>query len=532
MAKTYQNRQLPDDSLIKDTFERVNNNSNEINADLTELYAKDTQLEGQLTNILNETDLDPNKDPEVTNARTSNEYGAFDTVKLRLDNTDTKVTNSALDISNLKGFIGYSDSGILGVEWDVVNQIVTRLGDAIGKTPGADFNVYNMYGNRKKCILTDSGVRLAYYGETGYTETGALEVELIVNSVTYPIGTHVQVMVEQPAFWYKSVPIDFKKIPGRKGFSVQKIRYYISETARFGFNLHPAFYTREASKKPVDFIYPSAYEGCLYDASASAYLLADEQIGDFTVTTGDKLSSIANAKPVSGLTQDFIRSKARIVANNRGTGWQLEDVFSNSASQILFLIEYGSFDTQTSIGRGVVDKASGTVNESELTGSTNSIGNGSGTAIGTNGLVSIIYRGQENFWGNIWKWEDGLNVYADGANNQAYISYSGFVDSIIADPYFDVGFELAKTNGYISAIGWSEICDFTFLPTETLGASNKPIEDYFFQNAVSVGHRVSRLGGSWNLGSYAGCFCRSVSYASSSRDRLIGGRALFVPQAI
>jgi hypothetical protein len=95
MAKTYQNRQLPDDALVKDTFERINNNSNEVNADLTDLYAKDTELEGQLTNILNETDLDPNKDPEVTNARTSNEFGLFDTVKLRLDNTDSKVTESS-----------------------------------------------------------------------------------------------------------------------------------------------------------------------------------------------------------------------------------------------------------------------------------------------------------------------------------------------------------------------------------------------------------------------------------------------------
>ena len=445
--------------------------------------------------------------------------------------TINNINELTTEINNVKSFVGYSEKGILGVEWDVVNQVVTKLGDAMGKSPGADFDIYNMYGNRKKCIVTDTGVRLAYLGETRYTEGGTLTQELIVNSVTYPVGTRVQVMVEQPAFWYKAVPIDFKKIPGRKGFSVQKIRYYISETARFGFKLHPAFYTREASRKPVNFIYPSAYEGCLFDTSASAYLLNDEQIGDFTATTGDKLSSIANAKPVSGLTQDFIRAKARIVAKNRGTGWQLEDLFSNSASQLLFLIEYGSFDTQTMIGLGVVNKASGTGNESEPTGATYAIGNGSGMAVGTNGLVSIIYRGQENFWGNIYKWEDGLNVYSDGVNNQAYIAYSGFADSVIADPYFDVGFELAPASGYVSAIGWSEICDFAFLATEAVGASNKPIPDYIYAVATTVGHKVSPVGGSWCYGLIAGGFLRYVINTPSTRSRDLGGRVLFVPPA-
>ena len=120
-------------------------------------------------------------------------------------------------------------------------------------------------------------------------------------------------------------------------------------------------------------------------------------------------------------------------------------------------------------------------------------------------------------------------MYADGVNNQAYIAYSGFADSLKTDPYFDVGFELANVNGYISAIGWSEVCDFAFLATETLGASNKPIEDYFFQNAAIVGDRVSRLGGTWNYGSTSGAFCRYVDDASSYHNHNVSARVLFVP---
>ena len=433
-------------------------------------------------------------------------------------------------LSDLQAFVGYTDTDIYGVEVDFKNKVSTRLAGAVNKTPGAMFDGINAFGGRKRCIVTDTGKVLAYFGEAAYTETGALLQAVTQGGTTYAVGTAVQVMVEQPAFWYRAVPIDFKAIPGRSGFSVQKIRYYISETDRFGFKLHPAFYTRDTSRKKLSKIYLSAYEGCLYDTSESAYLLNDEQIADFTATTGDKLSSIASAKPVSGLTQDLTRAKSRIIAKNRGTGWQLEDIFSNSASQLLFAIEYGSFDSQTKIGQGVVNKVDDTTtNMSEPTGATYAIGNGSGMAVGTNGLVSVIYRGQENFWGNIWKWEDGLNVYADGVNNQAYIAYSGFADSLITDPYFDVGFELANADGYVSAIGWSEICDFAFLATETLGASNKPIEDYFYQSVTSVGHKVSLLGDSWGATSFAGAFSRTVHDAPSNRSRFLGARVLFVP---
>ncbi|MCK9444543.1 MAG: hypothetical protein M0Q14_08460, partial [Tissierellaceae bacterium] len=78
---------------------------------------------------------------------------------------------------------------------------------------------------------------------------------------------------------------------------------------------------------------------------------------------------------------------------------------------------------------------------------------------------------------------------------------------------------------------WSEVCDFAFLPTETLGADNKPIEDYFYQDVLNAGHRVSYVGGYWNVGAIAGGFYRNVNSAPSNRHRIRGGRVLFVPAA-
>ena len=412
--------------------------------------------------------------------------------------------------SQLAGCIGYTEDGIYGVEVDFVNNNFTRLAGAIGKNPGADFDSINAFGGRRRCNLADDGTVNAYYGDAGYKED----------------GSNGQVMVEQPIFYYKVVPLQLEKIQDGKGYHMRKARYYVSDVPKPGFKIHPAFVRNSLVK---DKIYLSAYEGSIYDESAGTYLLADEQIADFNA---DKLSSIANAKPASGLTQNLTRANMRKLANNRGAGWQQRDVLCASASQMLMMIEYAAFNMQSAIGLGVVNKPSGEGNESELTGATSNLGNASGMAVGTNGLVSISYRGEENFWGNIWKWIDGLNVYIDPDTRKtdAYWAAENFADNTGSAPYKHVGFNLApNTNGYVSAFGWSEECDFLFLPTETLGDSALPVGDRFYN--TQTGWRVARLGGSWSYGLDAGAFDWIVHYSAAHRERSIDGGAVYVPQA-
>ncbi|MEG1479286.1 MAG: hypothetical protein RSC20_07160, partial [Clostridiales bacterium] len=96
-----------------------------------------------------------------------------------------------------------------------------------------------------------------------------------------------------------------------QGFKAKKVRYYVSDTMREGFKLHPAFVVGAAEKK---FIYLSAFEGSLYDASATAYILDDAQIADFAA---DMLCSISNVKPISGTTQNLTRANLRALAQKR-----------------------------------------------------------------------------------------------------------------------------------------------------------------------------------------------------------------------
>jgi len=426
-----------------------------------------------------------------------------------LPNFEDFMTHKA-DYEDLKGYIGYTENDIYGVEADFVNNKFTRLAGAVGKTPGADFDGINAFGGRKRCNLADNGTVNAYYGDAGYKED----------------GSNGQVMVEQPKFYYKVVPLQLEKIQDGKGYHMRKARYYISDTPKPGFKVHPAFVR---NRKEVEKIYLSAYEGCIYDVSARTYLLNDKQVADFT---SDKLSSIAYTKPASGLTQNLTRANARKLANNRGTRWQISDVLSAAVTQLLFIIEYASFNMQSNIGLGVVSKTDdGSTNMSELTGATTNLGNTSGMAVGTNGLVSVTYRGEENFWGNIWYWIDGLNIEIGGGVHDAWYTDYGFTDDIKTSPYKNTGFTLAKRNGYVSAIGWSETCDFLFLPTETLGDSSLPIGDYFYQDHASSGWRVSQLGGLWHIGSDAGGFYWGVFHSSAFRSRGIGGRLLYVPQS-
>ena len=461
-----------------------------------------------------------------------------DNVTLQVDQAAVATVGDIQDLQNqiadLEAFIGYKDDDIYGVEVDFVNKKFTRLAGAVGKTGGASFDGVHCFGGRKRCNLTDDGKVVAYHGDAGYSETGALTQAITIGETTYPVGTKVQTMVEQPKFYYKVVPLELEIISegDNYGHHMRKGRYYVSPVPKLGFKLHPAF-IRDGKEK--DFIYLSAFEGSLYDVSANAYILDDSQVASFVASTGDKLSSIANAKPMSGLTQDMTRAKTRIIAENRGTGWEQETVQMASASQLLMLVEYATFNMQTAIGNGNVSKTDdGITNMSENTGASSSLGNASGVLTNTIGILIVSYRGEENPWGNIWKWVDGINIqnptpFAAGQHGNVYVADHGFADGISASPYEDTGIHPCYGEGYVSAFGYNEKFDWLFIPTEHSGNSSLPVGDYMYNS--QPGWRVARLGGNWANGSHAGAFYWHLNAAASFRFRTIGGRLVYVPDA-
>lgn len=432
-------------------------------------------------------------------------------------------------VADIRAYLGITADDIVGIQIDYKNKTFKRLAGAANLTKGSDFDKFTMFGGRKRCNVADDGSIVAWYGDADYKEDGSMG----------------QVMVYQPKFYYLVCPVEYDPIDTGIGYHLRKANYYVSEKPRAGFRLHPAFY--DASGNEIDYFLTSAYEGSIYDASASAYLLNDEQV----MNTGeDKFSSIAGARPASGSSQNLTRPNIEAMAQNRGTNWHGDLIKQVSAEQMLMIIEMGMMNLQTAIAQGVVSLpwttgSDTTSSYAAATGSTASLGNGTGRAEKTttyeggvakeytvDGKTSVCWRGKENFWGNIWKFVYGINIWGNGkmGGGQPYIcSDFSFAESKNSGNYEPAGFTVTNANGYISAMGYSTACDWLFIASECLGNSSLPVGDYTYITVNLNGYRIARLGGSWNDGGYAGGFYWVLFNGVGYRYRDVGGRLVYIP---
>ena len=433
-------------------------------------------------------------------------------------------------INDVRSLVGFDGDDVYGVEVDFASKKFTRIAGNKDLTSGADFDKLTPWGGRKRCILADDGTVLAYRGETGYTEAGATTVELTKTieraEKTYAVGTKVQVMVEQPVFYVKAVPVSSKNATSGKGKQYTKGRFYISSTPKAGFVAPRAFYDNHGIVQ--DKIYLSAFEGCIYDTDAKKYLTADEQVADFAT---DMLSSIAGVKPSSGLTQSLTRANVRKLCTNRGTGWESHSIFAMAVTEWLLMVEYASLDAQRKVGRGVCDfTEAGKTNLAVNTGATSGLGNGSGIDPngGVDGKCSVSYRGEENLWGNIWTWLDKINTLSERQSEVFVHEIGATVADDTTTGYKSLGYRWSRNIGYQSAFGIDPDHPELLIPTETSG-SDVFTGNYGWHNHYDDGFLVLRFGGMWNLGSTCGFYLES-SNSSNARYCNTGGRLLYVPQ--
>ena len=428
-------------------------------------------------------------------------------------------------VADIRAYLGITADDIVGIQVDYKNKTFKRLAGAANLSKGSDFDKFTMFGGRKRCNVADGGSIVAWYGDADYKEDGSMG----------------QVMVYQPKFYYLVCPVEYDPIDTGIGYHLRKANYYVSEKPRAGFRLHPAFY--DANGNEIDYFLTSAYEGSIFDVSADAFLMNDEQVMN---VSEDKFCSIAGVKPASGLSQDLTRPKIEQMAKNRGDGWYGDLIKQVSAEQMLMIIEMGMMNLQTAIAQGIVSISDNSAyNCSSLTGSTASIGNGTGRATETinekggatttetaDGKTAVCWRGKENFWGNIWKFVYGINIWGNGSmgGGQPYICNDfNFAESRNSENYEAAGFTVANAGGYISAMGYSTTCDWLFIASECLGNSSLPVGDYTWLTANLNGYRIARLGGGWFVGGDAGAFCWRLNNGVGNRIRYIGGRLVYIP---
>ena len=435
----------------------------------------------------------------------------------------TYADNGAVNTTgNSSASIYVPSASILGVTADWENNTYTRTDDAVGLTAGANFDQFKMFGQRRRCIVADDRTILAFYGDEAYTETGKLTQAVTKNETTYPVGTSCQVMVYQPKFYYKVTPDTLLDNPCGVGYMIRKATYQVSEAQYLGFKVHPNF-VRDGVELP--YMLQSAYEACT-QSSADAYITTNASLGN-------RLASIADAKPATGSdgsnTHNFTRAVARNLAANRGTGWQIGDILTVSCSQLLFMVEYSTMDSQTTIGQGNITGASDYSGVTS-TGGTAELGNASGRDTGE---CCVAYRGEENLWGNVFLWCDGVNTYNSNVG-MLYIADHGFADEETESPYRATGYNFARNNGYISAFGYQASYDFLFIPCETKGDSANPVGDVFSQNYSHSSITAVRMGGSCgsSLGStQPGLFYWFTNTVATSSMWHTGSRLACIPSS-
>jgi hypothetical protein len=432
-------------------------------------------------------------------------------------------------------------------------------------------NLHQPWLDMKRCVMNLNGTVNYYLDPTNST----LKAD---GSAANLDGSDGYVMVEIPKFYLKY---------DRTGsLNTWKIR----TTPWPGYTLHPAFIKDGVE---VDYRYMGAYDACMW-FSRSITSVADAGSGNITVTTSaqhplydgdvvtisgttsyngtysvvsrasnttftvtaafvatetgtatgyvsgknsdnfsanhqagiDRLASVSGVYPLVGLT----RAENRVIAANNGTGWRQQDFWLSSAVQMLYLTEYGNFNSQLTLGAGntnggyIGPSTNQTDSPHTISGASNTWGNSStnGTqpsAGAKPGTAYMSYRGIENFFGNCWNLVDGFNILT---NNQAWVTNNSahFVDDVSTNMTF-LG-TLSNTNGFvvnILPVGGS------FLPSNTSGGSSSTfLTDNYFQ---ATGNRVARLGGVAGFGASAGAFFWNLRADSSFRLRDIGARVCF-----
>lgn len=522
-------------NTAKKNLDTAISNATKTRSDLNAVISSAQSAQSSLSGVIAQASTAQTNLQNATNSATNvfNQLTAENiSAKANLDalrSEDFNAQEILSGVTDIRAYLGMIETeDVLGITMDYKNKTCTRIAGAKNLTAGADFDKFSMYGGRKRCNVSDGGTINAYYGDEGYTED----------------GSNGQVMVYQPKFYYLVCPLEYDRQETGYGYHLRKANYYVSETQRAGFKLHPAFYDKNGNE--VDYILMSAYEGCIYDTSASAYLKNDEQVMD---ASKDKFSSIAGARPASGVSQNLTRPNIEQMAKNRGEGWHSLGIKTASMEQLLMIVEMGMMNLQTAIGQGVVNLpwttgSDTTSSYAGATGSTASLGNGTGRATKTttyeggkatdytvDGKTSVCYRGVENFWANIWKFAYGINFYCEvGKPFLGYVCKDfNYAESKKTDNYENIGFALPSENGYVSAMGYSTKYDWLFLPSEVKGNSSLPVGDYYYQNNTWDGYRIARLGGYWSSGSNAGGFCWYLSSGVGTRGRNFGGRLVYVP---
>lgn len=390
---------------------------------------------------------------------------------------------------NARRIGGGASTPMIGVEWNQAIDTWRRIdefGISITSLPLASsdpyFNSHPIWGAIKRCTLADNGTVNNY----GTNPRG--------DGLTKD-GSDGQVMVQIPKCWSKVA-----------NPSANVYQWWFSTFAATGFSVDPAFLQRGGTER--DYIYVGAYE-------------ANNDGG-----APNKLRSITGAAVDNNKTI----STFRINAEARGSvRWGITGIHTLSLLRRLFYVEYAGADSQSLIGRGRVDAASGLVTGAD-SADTNVGVNGTGTGTGVDGLTPIVWRGIENLWSNYYQFIDGYEA-RDAPSNYRIIKRDGngtFRNPMQAGDYEASIAAPIVADGYQSNILYEDNqMKLLMIPNAVAGASTSYLYDQFYAHDAGKCN-ILLFGGCWADADEAGvAFLHSLNVAANVYT-YISGRLEFV----
>ena len=220
-----------------------------------------------------------------------------------------------------------------------------------------------------------------------------------------------------------------------------------------------------------------------------------------------KLRSLSGKAPTATQTRATFRTQAQ--AN--GAGYDLLSFYPYLLLQCLYLIRYGSLDSQTALGRGYVDGNSAAIN----TGGTVAKGMNFGE---TTGKLQMKFLGIEDFWGNLYQFLDGL--FCDASRN-ILTAFTNFNDTGAGYTNRGQG-ATANVNGYMSVPQGSS--ESGFIAKTCSGSATTFFSDSGYLYTGSLPY----FGGHWSGGAAAGAFRLDVLMDASSSHASYGARLMYL----
>lgn len=461
-------------------------------------------------------------------------------VTITLDSSEIYVTEKELQeaIEDAREFVG-KNYGIRRKIVDNVSSKWERICDNIGLVANAtkdgsdvqnDFdNLYPWSDIITYNYDTVSKKITAYLGEPGFAFD----------------GSNGEVLTRIPEFWYKrEVKGDYEYI-------------YISDYNRAGYTHSKEFSVGRYGIGLDAEGNAHSYSGLIpaYNKTISAFRTLATAVGDgfcqmdtryfilqllYLVEYADYNSQSKIGRGVS----EWFNQKALIAENNvnriivanstnmyvgRNVSIGTSDAWNNAVASERTITKIEDYSNGSVTGKAVYFDGAAVniaVNNclwgiGQKSGQCDELGMKSGT-LNNDGCHSMIYRGIENVFSNMFTAIDGHNI-------KDYIAYvcddpTQYASDKFTAPYKEVGYTNLKTGDvYPSRLGYDEDNPSIALPIEPNGSSGTGICDYYW---CSAGNKVAFVGGSFHYGTKVGFFFWSLNAGSSHSNWICGARLL------